>query len=50
MDLLFLAGFAVSFMLGQVSIFVFGQVARNEYIRYSYSVKYFYKYIFICIP
>ena len=32
------------------SIFVFRQVARNEYVRCSYSVKYFYKYIFICIP
>ena len=32
------------------SIIVFDQVARNEYIWYSYSVKYFYKYIFICIP
>ena len=30
------------------SIFVFVKVTRNEYIRYSYSVKSFYKNILIC--
>ena len=32
------------------SIFIFGQVVRKEYIRYSYSVKSFHKWILICIP
>ena len=30
--------------------FVFGQVVKNKYIRYSYSVKSFQKGILICRP
>ena len=31
-------------------IFVFGKLFENDFIRYLYLVKSFYKYIFICIP
>ena len=38
------------FLFRIYSIFVFGKIGRNKYIRYSYSVKSFHKCILICIP